>query len=349
MSVSKALFGHTKDGQPVFCYTLTNEHGVEVRVLSYGAALQSVLVPSATGERVDVLLGYDTVSEYEERDGFFGALVGRFANRLRKARFVLDGETWQLQPNEGANHLHGCFSFRNYEGEMGEDSLTFSFLSPDGEEGYPGNLQVTYRYTLTADDRLVLDYQATTDRATILNLTNHAYWNLSGHDSGSALDTALRMDCSRFTETDAESLLTGAVLPVDGTPFDFRTPKPLERDIGADHPMLRYARGYDLNLLTDQPSMERPVATAYSPRTGIAMDYYTTQPGTQLYSGNFIAPAAPRKGKGGVLYGNRQGFCLESQHFPCAPDFPHFDTTVLRPGEVYRQSAAYRFYVREKG
>ena len=347
MSVTKEFFGYTRDGQAVFRYTLTNANDMEVQVISYGAALRSARVPDRHGRLADVLLGYDSLREYELRDGFFGALVGRVANRLRLARFCIDGTVYQLQPNEGENHLHGSFSFRVLDAEMGENSLTFSFLSPDGEEGYPGNLSVTYRYTLTDDNRLTLDYTATTDNATILNLTNHAYWNLGGHDSGDVLDTVLQMNCSQFTETDRESLLTGNVFPVEGTAFDFRTPKPLGRDIDADHPMLRWALGYDLNLVTDRPSMIQPVASAYSPKTGIVMDYYTTQPGTQLYSGNYISLQPPRRGKGGVIYENRHGFCLESQHCPCATDFPQFDTTVLRPGEVYRQSAAYQFSVKK--
>ena len=348
MPVASEFFGYTRDGQAVLRYTLTSANGMEVRILSYGAALQSVLVPDRAGQPVDVLLGYDTLREYELRDGFFGALVGRVANRLRRAQFQIDGVTYRLWPNEGQNHLHGSFSFRVFDGVMGENSLTFSFLSPDGEEGFPGNLHVTYRYDLTNDNRLTLDYAATTDRATILNLTNHAYWNLAGHGSGDALDTVLRMNASYYTEADAENLLTGNVFPVEGTPFDFRTPKPLGQDIGADHPMLRYALGYDLNMVTDEPSMERPAATAYSPKTGIVMDYYTTQPGTQLYSGNYISVQPPRKGKGGVFYENRHGFCLESQHCPCATDFPQFHTTVLRPGEIYHQSAAYQFSVKKE-
>ncbi len=345
MSITKAFFGYTRDGQKVYRYQMTNGNGMEVSVLSYAAAIQAIRVPDRTGKLVDVALGYDTVPEYEADGCFFGNLVGRFANRLRDARFVLDGETYQLQANEGPNHLHGSYCFRVFDGEMEGNTLTFSFLSPDGEEGYPGNLSVRYSYTLTEDNRLLLDYQATTDRATIVNLTNHVYFNLAGHDAGDILDTVLQMNASRYTACDSASLLTGEILPVEGTPFDFRTPKAIGRDIGGDHPMLAYGSGYDLNMVLDEPSMERPVATAWSDKTGIRMTYYTTQPGTQLYSGNYISPDGPRPGKGGATYGNRQGFCLESQCFPCAPDFAHFPSAVLRPGETYHQQAAYQFEV----
>lgn len=345
MPIKQELFGYTKDGQAVSQYTMTNGHGMTVQIISYAAAIRSIQVPDRTGRPVDVVLGYDTVADYEEDSYFFGKLVGRFANRLRNARFQLDGVTYQLQPNEGANHLHGTYCNRLLEGHIQGNTLTFSFLSPDGEEGYPGNLSVQYSYTLTEDNKLLLDYQATTDRATLVNLTNHVYFNLSGHDSGDVLDTLLQINASQCTEADSASLLTGKLLPVEGTPFDFRSPKAIGRDIAGDHPMIRYGSGYDLNMVLDDPSMTAPCATAYSPKTGIAMDYFTTQPGTQFYSGNFIAPQAPQPGKGGAQYRSRQGFCLESQHFPCAPDFDHFATAVLRPGQVYHQMAAYQFRV----
>lgn len=347
MPITSQFFGYTRDGQAVTQYTMTNTNGMTVRILSYAAAIQSILVPDREGRLVDVALGYDDVAGYEADKCFFGALVGRFANRLRNARFSIDGTEYQLQPNEGNNHLHGSYCFRVFDGVMEGNTLTFSFLSPDGEEGYPGTLSVRYRYTLTEDNKLILDYHAVTDKATLINLTNHVYFNLSGHDSGDILDTVLQINASRCTEADSESLLTGVILPVEGTPFDFRTPKAIGRDIHGDHPMIGYGSGYDLNMVLDEPSMESPAASAYSPKTGITMDYYTTQPGTQFYTGNFISPDGPRPCKGGALYGNNQAFCLESQHFPCAPDFPWFDTAVLRPGEVYHHAAAYQFGVKE--
>ncbi len=349
MTITTQPFGRTRDGQDVTEYRLSNGNGMSVSVLSFAASLHDVVVPDRDGRPVDIMLGYDTVEEYEDDACFFGNLVGRFANRLRRARFTLDEETYQLVPNEGENHLHGTYCKRVFEGRAEGDALVFEFLSPDGEEGYPGNLTVRYSYTLTEDNRLILDYQATTDKATILNLTNHAYFNLSGHDSGDILDIELCLNSSRFTEADEESLLTGSILPVDGTPFDFRTPKPIGRDIDADHPMLRAAGGYDLNIVLDEPGLEVPAASAWSPRTGITMDYYTTQPGTQFYSGNFVISedkVTPRNGKGGAQYGRRSAFCLESQHFPCSPDFPHFPSAVLRPGETYHETAVYHFGVR---
>ncbi|HIS52665.1 MAG TPA: galactose mutarotase [Candidatus Onthomonas avicola] len=349
MPITSQPFGCTRDGRAVTEYRISNANGMSVSVLSYAASLRAIVVPDREGRPVDVALGYDTVAEYEDDACFFGNLVGRFANRLRKARFSLDGKTWQLVPNEGENHLHGTYCNRVLEGRPEGNSLIFTFLSPDGEEGYPGNLNVRYSYTLTEDNRLILDYQAATDRPTIVNLTNHAYFNLSGHGAGDILDIELQLNASRFTEGDAENLLTGRILPVEGTPFDFRTPKPIGRDLGADHPMLRSASGYDLNMVLDAPGLDAPAARAFSPRTGITMDYYTTQPGTQFYSGNFVIAAdgvTPRNGKGGAQYGRHSAFCLESQHYPCSPDFPDFPSVVLRPGETYHETAVYRFGVR---
>lgn len=346
MPITARPFGMTKKGEPVTCYTMTNANGMTVEVISYAASIHSILVPDREGKLVDVVLGYDDVAGYEADTCFFGNLVGRFANRLRDAKFVIDGVAYQLRPNEGKNHLHGTYCFTNYEGTIDGNTLTFSFTSPDGEEGYPGNLKVVYSYTLTEDNKLLLDYHAVTDKATVINLTNHAYFNLNGQGSGTILDNMLQMNASKCTETDNESLLTGKILPVEGTPFDFRTAKPIGQDIDADHYMIGYGSGYDLNMIHDAPSMETPVATAWGPKTGIAMDYYTTQPGTQFYSGNFIAPKGTRPGKNGAIYVKRQAFCLESQNFPCAPDFDHFPSAVLRPGEEYHQQAAYRFYTK---
>lgn len=346
MPITSAPFGFTKDGQAVTQYTMTNQNGMTVQVISYAAAIRSILVPDREGKLVDVALGYDTVAGYEADKCFFGNFVGRFANRLRDAQFQLDGETYLLQPNEGPNHLHGSYCDRVLEGEIEGDTLTFSFLSPDGEEGYPGNLSIRCSYTLTEDNTLQLAYWASTDKPTIINLTNHAYFNLSGHDSGNVLDTQLQINASQCTEADGASLLTGKILPVENTPFDFRTPKAIGQDIAKPHPMITYGGGYDLNYVLDQPSMELPSAIARSPKTGITMEYFTTQPGTQFYSGNFISPIAPRKCKGGALYANRQGFCLESQHYPCSPEFDHFPSAVLRPGETYHQLTAYRFSVK---
>lgn len=348
MSVTKSFFGYTRGGDTVELFTLTNSKGMRVELVSFAASIRSIVVPDREGKPVDVSLGYDSAKEYELNGGCFGALVGRFANRLRNARFAIDGVEYQLIPNNGVNHLHGTYNHKNFPGFMDEstNSVSFSFVSPDGEEGFPGNLHVGFRYTLTEDNALVLDYTAFTDKATVINLTNHVYFNLSGHDQGDALDTLLQMDAARYTLADSTNLLTGEIADVAGTPFDFRTAKPLGQDIRADNAMLKNAKGYDLNMVLDAPSMEKPSAVAVSPRTGICMEYFTTQPGTQLYAGCNIAKGGVLPGKGGAQYRDYSGFCLESQHFPCAPDFDHFDTAVLRPGEVYRQSAAYRFSVK---
>lgn len=347
MSVRESFFGYTRGGDTVEQFTLTNSRGMEVDLVSFAASIRSIRVPGRDGKLVDVVLGYDTAKEYELNGGCFGAMVGRFANRLRNARFTIDDVEYQLIPNSGVNHLHGTYNHKNIPGVMDEstNSVAFTLVSPDGEEGFPGNLHVAFRYTLTEDNTLLLDYTAFTDKATVINLTNHVYFNLSGHDQGDALDTLLQMDAGRYTVADSSNLLTGEIADVAGTPFDFRTPKALGQDIQADNAMLKNAKGYDLNMVLDHPGMETPSAVAVSPRTGIRMEYYTTQPGTQLYAGCNIAKGGVLPGKGGAEYRDYSGFCLESQHFPCAPDFAHFDTAVLRPGEVYRHSAAYRFSV----
>ena len=345
MSVTKSFFGYTRAGETVEQFTLTNARGMKVELISFAASIRSIYVPDRNGNPVDVVLGYDTVKEYELNGGCFGAMVGRFANRIKDARFELDGVEYKLIPNNGPNHLHGSFKHKNIPGVMDPscNAVSFSLVSPDGEEGFPGNLYVSFRYTLTEDNALVLDYTAFTDKATVVNLTNHVYFNLSGHAEGDALDTLLQMDASRYTVADGGNLPTGEIAPVAGTPFDFTTAKPLGRDIAADNAMLTNAHGYDLNMVLDKPSMQTPSAVAISPRTGIRMEYCTTQPGTQLYAGCNIAKGGTLPGKGGALYRDYSGFCLESQHFPCAPSIPSFETTTLRPGEVYRHSASYRF------
>lgn len=345
--IQKSLFGVLQSGEPAACYTMTNRNGMTVRVLDYACVIQSLFVPDRTGKLRDVVLGYDSIDGYEAGNCFLGAFVGRFANRIADASFVLDDVTYHLEANEGKNHLHGTFTCQRFDGMMQENSLIFHKIIPDGEEGFPGRLDLTVTYILTEDNRLILDYQAETDRPTVINLTNHSYFNLNGQASGDVLGTRLTLRASQFTEADEETLATGALLPVDSTPMDFRTGKTLGRDIRGDHPMLRNAQGYDLNYVLDAPGLEVPSAAAECEESGIIMRLYTTQPGVQLYTGNFLPGDTAPHGKGGIRYPQYAGFCLETQHFPCSPNHPHFPSTILRPGERFHQVTIYEFGVKQ--
>lgn len=348
MSVTSAPFGVTKRGEPVTAYTITNASGASAVILNYGGVVQALSVPDRDGRLVDTVLGYEDVASYEDGTCFFGAFVGRFANRIGGSRFPLEGREIVLTPNEKGNHLHGAFPFAVYDVTVGENRITLRRTSPDGEDGYPGAMEVSVTYTLTDENGLVMDYRATTSQTTVVNLTNHAYFNLSGQDSGDILDTVLQLNASAITPTDAESIPTGEIRPVAGTPFDFTVPKPIGRDIGAEDQQLIFAGGYDHNFILDLPGLEAPVATAYSPATGILMDVYTTQPAVQFYAGNFIQSDPMPRGKGGKKNPHRGGFCLETQHYPDSPNHPQFPSTVLRPGEEYHHVTEYRFSLAEE-
>ncbi len=343
--ITSAPFGTLKDGTSVTAYTLRNAAGMTVTVLDYACIIQSVLVPDRQGVLRDVVLGYDDVAGYEAGSCFFGAFVGRFANRIAGSAFPLDGVVYHLPPNEGENHLHGTYTAQVFPCEGEGNSLVFCKVSPDGEEGYPGNLSLTITYTLTEDNSLVLDYRAETDRPTVVNLTNHSYFNLSGQGSGDVLQTRLVLEASAFTEADRQTLTTGRILPVEGTPLDFRAGKTIGQDMQGEHPMLRACRGFDLNYVLDAPGEGKVSALATAPDTGITLAMCTTQPGVQLYTGNFVAEDTAPCGKGGLRYPQYAGFCLETQHYPCAPNHPHFPSTTLRPGEEYHQVTVYRFGV----
>lgn len=344
MSITSAPFGVTAAGEPVTAYTLTNAQGCSAVLLDFGCAIQSLTVPDRSGVPTDVVLGYDSVQGYEQGSCYYGAFVGRYANRIKDSRFSLGGKEVVLTPNNGKNHLHGCFSFVRYAASVQGDSLVLRRVSPDGEDGYPGAVDLTVTCTLTEENGLVLDYRATTDAPTVLNLTNHSYFNLSGHAAGPALDTVLQLNASRITEMDRESIPTGVLRAVSDTAFDFTVPKPIGQDIDGEDEQLRFGHGYDHNFILDLPSLETPVATAVSPVTGILMDVYTTQPAVQFYSGNAVHfdPAAAFC-KEGAVYPSRGGFCLETQRYPDSPNRPEFPSTVLLPGEVYHEVTEYRF------
>ena len=338
-------FGVMPDGTPVERYTLA-AGALRCNVITFGGSLQSLWVPGRTGEPVDVLLGFDTLEPYLTHGKAMGALVGRYANRIGGARFTLNGRTFPLAANDNqVNHLHGGlvgYNTRVWSVESASDSrLTLSLFSPDGEEGYPGALTVHVTYTLTPEG-LTIGYRAQCDRDTICNLTNHAYFNLSGHDSGQVADQTIQLLADRYTPTDPLSIPTGEIAPVEGTPMDLRRPTPIGARIGESFPQLLQAKGYDHNWIPNgEPGTLRPIARAASAATGISMEVLSTLPGVQFYTGNHLqgCPA----GKGGAVYGDRCGFCLETQFFPDSPNHDNFPSCMLRAGEVFEHTAAFRF------
>lgn len=359
--VRRSPFGRLPDGRAVEQFTLRNAQGVEVRAITYGAIITHLFTPDRAGRRADVVLGFDSLAGYLGRAGgespYFGAVVGRYANRIAQGRFALDGRTYTLARNNGPNSLHGgtrgfdkvLWTPEPFESDSGA-GVHFRYTSRDGEEGYPGTLQVRVTYTLTADDALVVDYEATTDEATPLNLSQHTYFNLRGTDGGSGaqpdvLDHVLTLHAAGFTPVDTTLIPTGEIAPVAGTPFDFRTPTAIGARIGQDHPQLRHGGGYDHNWVLDRGGRTGLVRAARlsEPTTGRTLEVQTTEPGLQFYSGNFLDGTLT--GKGGRRYGHRTGLCLETQHFPDSPNQPRFPSTILRPGETFRSRTVFAFGV----
>lgn len=341
-------FGVMPDGTPVEEVALTCG-ALSCRVITYGGAIRALTVPDRTGAPVDVALGFDSLEDYLAQDKYMGALVGRYANRIGGSWFTLDGRTYPLYANNGRNHLHGGrvgFDKRVWRvAERSDDRLTLTLFSPDGEEGYPGDLDVRVTYRLTGEG-LTLDYRAVTSRDTVCSLTNHAYFNLSGHGAGPVDDHRVQLFAGRYTPTDPESIPTGEIAPVEGTPMDLREPVRVGDRADAPFPQLAQARGFDHNWVVDgAPGTLRPAGTVYAPDTGIRLEVDTTMPGVQFYTGNFLAGCPI--GKGGAHYGDRSGLCLETQFFPDAPNRPGFPSPVLRPGEEYRHMTCYRFSVWE--
>ena len=341
-------FGVTKNGDKVDEYIISNPGGLEVSVLNYGCVIKNLFVPTKTGP-VDVVVGHDTLADYEadfnsSGSTCCGAFVGRYANRIENAEFSLSGKTYKLEANNGKNHLHGTFPRKIYDVKMFGDTLLMETESPAGEDGFPGNLKVSVRYILTPDNTLRMDYRVSTDEDTIINLTNHTYFNLDG--GGNVLGQKLRIYASNYLEGNNETCPTGKILPVDGTPMDFRTGKPLGRDLDTGFYQTTMAGGgFDHCYVLDRPrgASQSLCAWASSDKTGISMKMYTTQPGIQLYTGNFLQNC-PSPGKGGVPLEKYGGFALEAQHFPCSPSHPEFPTTVLRAGKVFRANTTLRFF-----
>lgn len=346
--MEKRIFGTTKEGMNVTEYTLKNANGMELSVIDLGATVVSVKVPDAKGGIRDVVLGYDSPVEYQEHTTYFGAIIGRNANRIHNAQVTLDGITYKLEANDNENNLHsGAKGFHAVMWDLAEaegQSLTFSYLSRDGEQDFPGNMTTKVTYTLTDENEVIIAYEAVTDKTTVANLTSHCYFNLNGHESGCVEDQELEILASYYTPmVDSRSIPTGEVEKVADTPMDFRKMKKIGTDIREDFEQLKHAGGYDHNYVLDKAEGEMQlVARAKSAESGICMDVYTDNIGLQFYAGNFIGEQA---GKNGVTYGDRHGFCLESQYFPNAINEENFKTPVLRPGETYQTTTKYRFFV----
>ena len=348
--VMRAPFGKTRDGKAVEIYTLTNAHGLEMRVITYGGIITSLKVPDRAGHLDDVVLGFDTLDGYLKDSPYFGAIVGRYGNRIAKGQFTLNGATYKLATNNGPNHLHGGvkgFDKVIWNGVPGDSadgvSVTLTRTSPDGEEGYPGNLQASVRYTLTDKNELAIDYRATTDKATPVNLTQHSYFNLAA-DSGDILGHELTIHASRYTPVDTTLIPTGELAPVQGTPFDFQKATAIGARIATDDAQLKNGGGYDHNWALDRGgSGLQPAARLVDPKSGRTLDVATTEPGLQFYSGNFLDGSIT--GKGGRVYKRRTGLCLETQHFPDSPNHPSFPSTILQPGQTYSSKTVFTFGV----
>jgi len=351
-SIDKYAWGQTDDGQAVYLYTLRNRSGLTMRVANLGGIIVSLTAPDRKGEHADIVLGYDRLEDYLDDRRHFGAVVGRYGNRIAGGRFILDGKTYQLSVNRPPNHLHGgVIGFEKVvwdaEGIVGEDrvGLKLHYGSKDGEEGYPGNLDATVCYWLTNNNELRIEYSATTDQPTPINLTNHSYFNLAGAGTGDILGHELMLAADRFTPVDQTLIPTGELRPVAATPFDFTKPMLIGARVDADDQQIKYGGGYDHNFVFSRwDGKLRLVGTLYDPKSGRLMEMLTTEPGVQFYCGNFLNDNDV--GKGGKRYGRRSGLCLETQHFPDSPNQPQFPSCILRPDERYHHVTIYRFSAR---
>ncbi len=353
MNLQKQTFGKTADGTLVDLYILTNDNGVETKITNYGGIVVSLIVPDRTGKREDVVLGFDTLAGYLQEHPYFGCIVGRYANRIANGKFTLAGVEYTLAQNNNQNHLHGglkgfdkaVWSTETVEGDD-EGGVKLTYLSRDGEEGYPGNLSVTVIYNLTNDNELKIEYAATTDKTTVLNLTNHSYFNLAGPTSEDILGHEIMINADRFTPADETLIPTGELRSVESTPLDFRQSMTIGARIEQDDEQLRSAGGYDHNWVLNKGDEPLTLAArVYEPTSGRVLVVYTTEPGMQFYTGNFLDGSIT--GKGGQVYKKRSGFCLETQHFPDSPNQPDFPSTVLKPGETYTQTTIYSFSTKE--
>lgn len=336
MALTRQQFGTTAEGTPVEKFVLTNKNGMEVSFINYGCRITSLVVPGKTGP-ANVVLGFGSLAEYEQDTSSQGSFVGRFANRIKGAAFSINGQTYNLSKNNGENHLHGTYHKRVFSAEViGESSVSLTYISPSGEEGFPGELWVGVTYTLTEDNQFTLDYRAVSTADTYINLTNHSYFNLAGAGAQTMENQLLCLNCDTFLEAEADLCPTGRILPVKGGAFDFLSEKPIGQDIGQNDPQLIAAAGYDHNFIINKvkPHALALAAIAREPESNRSMKVYTTQPGVQLYTGNFL---------NGSPFPARSAFCLETQHYPCSPSFPEFPSTLLGKGEKYHEVTVLAF------
>ena len=347
--ITEQAWGFLPTGETISLYTLRNEKGLETTISNYGGRVVTLKVPDRAGKFEDIVLGYDSLAPYTQPNPFFGTLVGRYANRIADGQFTLNGKKYTLAKNNGPNSLHG--GIKGFDkmawtaevvGAKGGQALQLRYVSKDGEEGYPGTLTTTVKYALGNDNTLSIEYEATTDADTVLNLTNHSYFNLAGHGNGRILEHQLMIDADKFTPVNANLIPTGELRSVEGTPFDFRKPTAIGARIDAQDEQMQFGKGYDhnfvLNRAGDGPTL---AARVTDPQSGRVMEVLTTQPGVQLYTSNHIEGEI--KGKGGAIYHFRSAYCFETQHFPDTPNQPAFPTAVLKPGQTYRQTTIFRF------
>ncbi len=339
-------FKSEKDGKTTALYTLTNSNGMEVCITNFGGRIVSVMVPDRDGKLCDVLLGFDNIQDYRTVPSDFGAAIGRYANRIADGRITVDGVEYQLPQNNYGHCLHGGpdgWQYRTYDVvSVDDNSLTLAIVSPDGDANFPGEVKATVKYTLDDDNSLKIEYSAETDKATVINMTNHSYFNLSGDPSQPATDHLLCIDADSFTPVDSTFMTTGEILPVEGTPMDFRTPKTVGQDIDADFQQLKNGKGYDHNwVLNTAGDLSKAAASLYSPKTGIKLEVFTNEPGIQVYTGNFLDGTVV--GKHGIAYPFRASVCLETQHYPDSPNKPQWPSVLLRPGEKYSSTCIFSF------
>ena len=343
-------FGKLKDGREAKLITLENKHGASVQITNFGGIVVSFNVPDKDSKMDSIVLGKETLAEYESGHPFFGALTGRYANRIAKGKFTLEGKEYTLAVNNGPNSLHGgkqgfdkkLWAVKGTGEKEGAGFATLAYTSPDGEEGYPGTLHCEATYSFNDANELCIDYTATTDKTTVINLTNHSYFNLAGHGTGTILDHIAQIQSAQYTDTDADLIPTGEIKDVTGTPLDFRKPTRIgDRIDQKDFLPLKYGAGYDHNFIVEgKPGTLRPAAKVTDPKTGRTLECLTTEPAVQLYTTNHMNK--PEKGRDGRTYNFRGAFCLETQHYPDSPNHPSFPTTTLKPGETYRHTCVYR-------
>ena len=348
MAVTSEKFGTTSDGFEVTRYIIANKNGMKAAVLDYGAVLHSLIVPDKDGELLDVVWGFEDIAEYETTGTFFGAVVGRNANRIGGASVEIGGTVYELEKNDnGCNNLHGgspFYSQRPWKAAVsGEDTVTFTLKSADGDQGFPGNADISVSYTLTDDNELKLSYKGKADKDTVFNMTNHSYFNLEGPSSNDVLDHVVYVDADAYTPVDNKLIPTGALEEVEGTPLDFRTPVKLGDRIGSDYPQVVAAGGYDHNFALNKGDGYGLCASAYSEKSGIKMEVYSDLPGIQVYSGNFLDNE--KGGKGGRVYAKRSAVCFETQYFPDAPHHENFASSIVKAGDTYSTETVYRFTV----